>query len=197
MSMDDAQRTEQLLRAKQGDKNAFSLLWQDMHSELLVWARNHVPKYIQSKHSASDVLQEVALKMWQILQGGTFLGTTLPEFRSYTFEVLKTKEMNLEKPFRQPKRKLDREVHSADEDGHDPLQEIPDQRFPRASLPLHQQEEREELERRIARLPERQAQVARLRLLENQSLGQIASAMNINVPAISALLSRAMKELKK
>lgn len=197
MGMDDAQRTEQLHRAKQGDKNAFSLLWQDMYSELLLWARKCVPKYIQSKHTASDVLQEVALKMWQILQGGTFLGTTLPEFRSYTYEVLKSKEKNLEKPFRQPKRDLTKEIHTTASEGHDPLEEIPDQRFPRASLPLHQQEEKGELERRIARLPERQAQVARLRLLENQSLVQIASVLNINVPAISALLSRAMKELKQ
>ncbi|MDX1971613.1 MAG: sigma-70 family RNA polymerase sigma factor [Candidatus Sumerlaeia bacterium] len=165
---------ELMARVGRGDADAFEILLLE-HEQ---WARTFAFRILGNLDEAEDVAQEVFLKLW------THASRWKPErpLRSWLATLLSNQAMNV--------------LRKKRPDQWDDTREVPDD-SPGLVERLHQSQTRDLMSRWIAELPARQRMVLMLFYQEEQSMKEIAGALELTEKAVESLLSRGRQTLKQ
>ena len=173
-----SQEQEWIAQAKQGSQTAFHQLYEMHHRQVyaLCW------RMLADKYSAEDVCQEVFVVLWQKINN--FRGES--KFSTWLHSVASNVVLT---HLRKQKNWLQR-VFSIDQQTNYTLPE-------EAAVPLDDSSELEELDRHIAKLPERARLVFVLFAVEGYRHEEIASMMNMAVGSSKSQYHRAKALLKE
>jgi len=180
---DDAADVGLMQRAGQGDQAAF---------EQLVARYQHVvvgtvARMLGSASEAEDIAQQVFLRLWKCAP--RYKPTA--KFRTFLFTITR----NL--VFNESRRRKRWKQHSLDEQAEDGHREMPGAPAGQPDAALMQSELREAVDKAVAALPEKQRSAVILRRYQNMPYEEIASALNLSVPAVKSLLFRARSTLRE
>jgi RNA polymerase sigma-70 factor (ECF subfamily) len=173
-----SQEHEWIAQAKQGSQTAFQQLYQMHHRQIyaLCW------RMLADKDSAEDVCQEVFVVLWQKINN--FRGES--KFSTWLHSVASNVVLG---HLRKQKNWLQRVFSIEDQVSHSLSEE--------ATVPLDDSSELEELDRHIARLPERARLVFVLFAIEGYRHEEIARMMSMAVGSSKSQYHRAKALLKE
>ena len=178
-------------QARDGDDVALGQIVSRVRNYLLLIASQSLNQQLQSKLSASDVVQQSMLEAHQSI--GRFNGTSEAEIRSWLRKIVLNNLIDNNRRYKDSAcRSADREV-SIDELSV-PLSQP---RSKTASWYISRNESEAQLLLAINRLPERQRLVIYARHRMGHSYQEIASDMNVTEDAVRQLWSRGVGRLKK
>lgn len=172
-----SQEHEWIALAKQGSQTAFHQLYQMHHRQIyaLCW------RMLADKDSAEDVCQEVFVVLWQKINN--FRGES--KFSTWLHSVASNVVLS---HLRKQKNWLQRVFSIEEQVSHS----LPDE----AAVPLDDITEREELDKHIAKLPERARLVFVLFAVEGYRHEEIANMLNMAVGSSKSQYHRAKSLLK-
>ena len=173
-----SQEQEWIAQTKQGSQTAFHQLYEMHHRQIyaLCW------RMLADKSSAEDVCQEVFVVLWQKISN--FRGES--KFSTWLHSVASNVVLT---HLRQQKNWLQR-VFSIDQQTHYTLPE-------EASVPLDDSSELEQLDKHIAKLPERARLVFVLFAVEGYRHEEIANMLGMAVGSSKSQYHRAKALLKQ
>ncbi len=169
------------LRLKEGDENAFALLFDKYHTMLY----NYGIKLSPGKpHLVEDAVQDLFIDLWR-LRGG--LTEEVESVRFYLYRSLR--------------RKIHRALRK------EPFSDLPEAGFEKTSFAQTSHESRliqeetlqlrkERLGELLHRLPERQLEALTLKYFENFSIEEIARIMEVNEKSVRNFLYKALVTLR-
>jgi RNA polymerase sigma-70 factor, ECF subfamily len=170
-----------IARIREGDSRAFEAVFRAYYAPLASFAF----RYLRDAAAAEDVVQEVFGALWN---GRDRLVVTT-SLRAYLYAAVRNRALNI--------RKHDAVVEGWERDeSADDVRELhpapaqPDQLLDRRLL-------EERLAEAFETLPERQAQVMRLRWKEELSYAEIAESIGISVKGVEKHLARGLAALKR
>jgi RNA polymerase sigma-70 factor (ECF subfamily) len=182
----------ELARARAGSKEALGQVLQACREYLLcVAARELDDADLRAKEAASDVVQNTFLDAHRDF--GQFGGQTEGEFLAWLRGLLRHNVSNCRRRWRSEMRDAGRESRL---DSHDSAV-APPAPAPSPSSWAVREEDRESLERALARLPDDQRQVLHLRYREERSFEEIGRLMNRSANAAQKLWARAVERLQQ
>jgi RNA polymerase sigma-70 factor (ECF subfamily) len=170
-----------IARIREGDGRAFEAVFRAYYAPLASFAF----RYLRDAAAAEDVVQEVFGALWN---GRAKINVTT-SLKAYLFAAVRNRALNI--------RKHDAVVEEweRDESADDVRELHPAPLSPDLVL------DRKLLEERLAEafesLPERQAQVMRLRWKNDLSYAEIAEALGISVKGVEKHLSRGLAALRE
>lgn len=178
-------------QARDGDNVALGQIVSQVQNYLFVIVNGSINQKLQSKLSASDILQQSMLEAHQSI--GRFEGSTEAEIRAWLRKIVLGNLIDSTRHYKNAAcRDADREV---------PINglsmPLSQPRSHTASWHVSRNETEEQLLREINRLPERQRQVIEARHRLGQSYQEIASEMNVSEVAVRKLWSRGVQRLKE
>ncbi|MGH7830119.1 MAG: sigma-70 family RNA polymerase sigma factor [Candidatus Binatia bacterium] len=169
------------------DRELLALIQDGSHDAFAVLVRRHTERfyrlayrYVQSKETAEDMVQDAFLKLWQ--NPVTWQPERNNKFTTWFYRVV----VNLCLDWQKKKRPL-----TLDEEP-----QLPDERETADSAMMRSQEQKI-LEREIAALPERQRAALNLCFEEGLSNREAAEVMGLNPKALQSLIMRAKTTLKE
>jgi RNA polymerase sigma-70 factor, ECF subfamily len=168
-------------RIRDGDSRAFELAFRAFYAPLASFAF----RYLRDSAAAEDVVQEVFGTLWNARERLVVTSS----LRAYLYAAVRNRALNV--------RKHDAVVEDWERDeSADDVREL----HPAPAQP-DQVLDRRILEERLAEafeaLPERQAQVMKLRWRDELSYAEIAEAVGISVKGVEKHLSRGLAALKR
>jgi RNA polymerase sigma-70 factor, ECF subfamily len=177
------QDTELMLRFKNGDPDAFSILFEKYYSKVvnLCW------RYIQNNETAQDAAQEIFLKVYQKALNYTPNAT----FSTYIYRVTVNHCLNV---IRDSKKhaafSLDQNLSESEENQNIPINYIASNELSPRDM-LQKKETDKLVKNAIDSLPPKQRMAVILKRFDNLSYDDIAKVMNCSVGAVDSLLQRA------
>lgn len=192
MSMSEASCDDEqlLLRAQQGDEAAVDQLLRQFQTPLRNFAGQGIPKRLQRRIDASDILQDVWLATLKSLS--QFKGETRGEFVNWLMSIKDHRILDIIRHHEAEKRNPARE-RRLESTSVGPLAG----RSETPSRDLRRREKAEQLKRVVQNLPEAQAEAVRLRYFEHCGLSEIARRMSRTEAAVASLLKRGLKALEQ
>lgn len=174
--------TQLVLRAQEGDQDAFAVLYR-RHSRLVYSLARHL---LGDDERAMDATQEVFVKAWQ----------GLPRLRETEAFAgwLKIITTNLARDYgrrRKPERTLTEET-----DGDQPERDHPDP-GPSVEDTLERSETRRAIREAVARLPEPQQIVVVMHHFEDKPVAEIAEELGLPLGTVLSRLARGREALKR
>lgn len=167
-----------MARAAAGDETAFGLLVQRWERPVFAF----LARMLGSREEAEDLAQEAFLRAWRNASRYRASG----QFKSWLFRIVG----NLARS-RLRRRKIVRWI------SFDPVAHDKPTREDTGEQTLERAETRQSVREAIGRLPERQRQALLLKMYDGLSYQEIASTMEVSVPAVESLLHRATTALRK
>ena len=166
-------------------------------SYLLLLARIRLDRKLQAKLDASDVVQQTMLEAHQALE--SFRGESVTAQAAWLRQILARNLANAVRDLTRDKRdvKRERSLHASLDESASHLEEwlAADQSSP------SQQAERHErallLAQALAELPDQQREAVVLRHFHGCSLAEIAETLETTTAAVTGLLHRGLKNLRK
>lgn len=172
---------ETLKRLRRGDDDAFELVFRALYAPLATFAF----RYVRDAAMAEDIVQDVFGALWSTRQTLN-IKTSL---RAYLYSAVRNRALNV--------RKHDAVVEAWElDESDDDVRELhpppsqPDEILDRAIL-------NDRLAEAFNALPERQAEVMRLRWREELTYAEIAEALGISVKGVEKHLARGLATLRK
>ena len=182
---------ELIQQARNGDAAALGEIVSQMRSYLLLVANGSLSQQLQSKLSASDIVQQSMLDAHKSID--KFNGSSEAEIRAWFKKIVLSNLIDSTRHYKSTaSRSTDREV-TLDR----PLEQLPQPESNTASWHVSMSENNERLLREINRLPERQRQVIDARHRLGHSYREIASEMKATEVAVRQLWTRGIQRLKE
>lgn len=182
-----------LLRARKGCKVSLGELLEDCRAYLLSIARHSLPRSLQPKVGASDLVQDTSLEAQRDF--ATFEGDQLEDLLAWTRRILINNMSNVVRSFEQTnKRDVGREVSLLDTSivPADIMQRV------RSTLsPLERMEMQECIENAIAKLPDEMRQAIVMRNREHLSFREIGVELGRSADAARKLWARAIERMQR
>jgi RNA polymerase sigma-70 factor, ECF subfamily len=170
-------KTEILDKIKQGDPEAFEVIYKTYYSQLCKF----VFKFVKSKDASEDLVQNVFLNIWKNHESLELRG----EISSYLFTAVRNQALNYLKQQRTKSEYFEKNEYSDRENDLSPDQEYIISEIEKA------------LEDSIEKLPEK----CRLIYTMNRQLGlkysQIAELLGISIKTVETQMYRAVKSIRK
>lgn len=174
-----------------------SFAFEGYRGYLLVLARAHLAHRLLGKLDASDIVQQTLLEAHQAL--GQFRGQSVGEEAAWLRRILARNLTNATRDFGRDKRNVARErsLQAELDKSADRLADwlAADQSSP--SQRAERQERAIRLANAIASLPENQREAVVLRHFDGRSLAQIGVHLGCSTAAVTGLLHRGLKNLRK
>ena len=175
-----------MLKAKNGNSDAFTLLQQKYEKEIHILFYKHHNHNPHNGQEPEDFAQEVFFRLWENREGYQ----PKAEFRTYLYTIANNLSINLwNKNKRTPKL-----VSPNDE--NNPI-DIVDKKSLNPSEALIQKEQNLQLKKAIDSLPEEQRKAFTLKEYEGLSYKEIARILDCPVKTVSSRKARAVRKLKK
>lgn len=166
-------------------------------SYLLLLARMRLDRKFQAKVDASDVVQQTMLEAHQAIQ--SFRGENLAAQAAWLRQILARNLANAMRDLMREKRDVTRErsIHGELDESASRLEGwlADDQSSP--SQKAERQERALLLAEALTNLPEQQREAVILRHFQGASLAEIARELNTTTAAVTGLLHRGIKNLRK
>jgi RNA polymerase sigma-70 factor (ECF subfamily) len=164
---------------------------------LLLLARARLDRKLQARLDPSDIVQQTMLEAHQAVE--SFRGDNLPAQAAWLRQILARNLANAVRDMTREKRDINRErsLHASLDESASHLEGwlAAEQSSP------SQQAERQErallLAQALAELPANQSEAILLRHFHNCSLAEIAAELNTTTAAVTGLLHRGLKNLRK
>ena len=186
---------QRLGAARNGAQDALGHLLEGFRQYLLLIANRQLPADIRPKVGASDLVQETFLEAQRDF--AQFHGLNEDELRAWLARILLNNLANVIRQYRGTEmRQVGREVPLAQAS----LDDLHNARGARAESPdarVIAQDEADELERALGRLPEHYRQVIVLRHREHQAFEAIGRRLGRSAEAARKLWARAVQQLQQ
>lgn len=186
-----------LTQARSGDKDSRDKLISIAHEYMSKIAHHKLDRggTLGSKLDPDDLAQDAVLQVHKDLD--SFKGNTDAEFYAWSKEVLKHQLGHTTRKFSTGKRDVSREqsISSREDEAHSGMEPV--DRTPSPSAHMEEQEEHSMLHRMIAKLPERDQQIVKLRELEGLPFEEVAKKTGIPLENIRMYHKRAVEKLQK
>ena len=179
-----------MLKVKNGNHSAFTLLHQKHKKKILNYFRYHYNPYPYL--SAEDYTQEVFLRLWENREN--YRPDTEAEFCTYLFAIAKNFRKNL---YRKKKKEYPNVSLNAIEDDKDRPFQIADPKNTDPSQILLQKEEDTRLKEAIDSLPEKQREIFSLKEYNGFSYKEIARILGCPLGTVRSRKNLAKKKLKE
>jgi RNA polymerase sigma-70 factor (ECF subfamily) len=185
---------EALLRsARSGCRESLGKLLDDCRAYLMSVARSSLPKSLQPKVGASDLVQDTALEAQRDF--AAFEGEQLDELLAWTRRILVNNVSNMVRSFEQTsKRDVSREVSLFD---HAVVPANVARRERSTLSPLDRMVLEESIERALAQLSDEMRQVIILRNREHMSFREIGLEIGRSADASRKLWARAVERMQR
>ena len=184
-----------LEEARRGSEEALGRALEACRPYLLQVAREELAPQLRAKLGASDLVQETFLEAQRDFR--RFRGCSEADWLAWMRRILLNNVANQTRHFRHTKkRRLGREVALSDA----PLDELIEPRTDQGGSPSRQARQRERdaaLAAALARLPEPQQQVIRLRNYERLTFEEVGRRMGRSAEAVRKLWGRAIESLQQ
>lgn len=174
-------------RSEQDDRELLALIQGGDHAAFSELARRHTERfyrlafrYVQSKESAEDIVQDAFLKLWE--DPAKWRAERNTKFTTWFYRVVVNLCLDRQKKKRPAE--LDEDLPLVD--GREGMDEA-----------MIRSEEQRILEQEIAALPERQRTALNLCYGEGLSNQEAAETMELNLKALQSLIMRAKTTLKE
>jgi len=176
-----------MLRVRGGDPDAFAELVERNRDRVF----GLVFRYLRDATEAEDLAQEVFLRVFRAREGYT------PEakFTTWLFRIATNQSLNALRD-RAVRRRV-RRLEATDEDAASPIDQVPDPDPETAEERLAKAELASEVRAAVDALPESQRTAVLLNKYEGLSYEEIARTMELSVPAVKSLLTRARNGVKE
>ncbi len=176
------QDTELMLRVRQGDALAMRLLISRYQDAVYGMAKRMLP----DGDEAEDLAQRTFIRVWKAA------GSYEPEakFTTWLFTIVKNLVFN---ELRRRKRKPAASLDEQEEDGWS----LPDDHAMSPDEILRHKELECAVENALDALPEKARMAVQLRRFQNMNYEEIASVLDMSVPAVKSLLFRARQSLRE
>jgi len=166
-------------------------------SYLLILARVRLDRKIQGKLSASDLVQQTMLEAHQAIE--SFQGQDLAAQAAWLRQILTRNLVNAVRDLTRDKRDVRRErsIHAELDASATRLEGW---LAAEQSSPSHQAERHERallLADALAKLPDQQREAVILRHFQGRALAEIAEELNTTTAAVTGLLTRGLRNLRK
>jgi RNA polymerase sigma-70 factor, ECF subfamily len=196
--MDHAERgaPELIEAARQGDRAAQDALFERYRNYLALLARMSLPRDLQAKVSASDVVQDVFVRAHQGMGG--FRGATEDELAAWLKQILANRLADARRRFvANEGRRVGRErsIEQMVEDSSQALRGFPAARGTSPSRGAERRETGALVADALARLKDDDREVIVLRSLEAREWSDVARRMDRHPEAVRALWGRAFQRL--
>jgi RNA polymerase sigma-70 factor (ECF subfamily) len=176
--------------------DSLGLLLESCRSYLRLLANRTLEEDLQSKASASDLVQETFLEAQRDF--ASFTGRTEAELFCWLRRILLHNIGSFARHYRATgKRQTSRELSLAYEVGSRSLDETLVDRCDGPTKRLLEREEQEQLEVAMTRLPDHYREIILLRHRDHMSFAEIGCRMNRTEDAAQKLWGRAVEELRK
>jgi len=188
--IDIASMSQLVGAAKEGDSAAHSEICRQVQGQLNRMADQHLDAKLRRKLNPSDIVQATLTRM---VQGfGDFRGSSSAEFYGWLNAILKNEVNSTRRNFQRQRRDIRRESEQASAvvRGQSRPEEMPSQR-------LQTQEKMAQFHKVIDRLPPDQAQVIKLRSIQELPFEEVARQMDRSANAVSKLWGRALISLQQ
>ena len=173
-----------MARVARGDEEAFRLLVEKHQGAVI----GTVAKMTNNSHESEDIAQQVFIRLWKSAK--RYQPTA--KFTTFLFTITRNLVFNASR------RKSRRKEHSLDEQEDDWHRSVEDPAATsRPDLTLANSELRTMVDQAIASLPEKQRLAVVLRRYENMPYDEIASVLELSVPAVKSQLFRARTALRE
>jgi len=180
-------------RAKAGDSDAHSQLARQVQSYLNVMADRKMPPVLRDHQNVSDIVQQT---MIQMINGiGNFRGESTREFYGWLTQILQNESNKATRDLTRQKRDI-RKTQSLEGERFSYRNQGVVDRSPSPRSEMIANERINLFHQAMERLSEHDAQVIRLRSLEEKPFKEIATEMDRSVEAVSKLWIRAMAKLQ-
>ena len=174
-------------RAQQGERDAVEELIRRYGGQVRATIRNRLTPQLRRRFETEDVFQSSVAISIEDLRGLHFEGEK--EFVAWLKKVAERRLLGAVRRHRADRRDVRREVQLKDADALAGKITTPSERAERAEV-------RADIERAIARLPERERRVIRLRSYEGLAFREIAEVMHLSSKhAARDLFLRALREM--
>jgi RNA polymerase sigma-70 factor (ECF subfamily) len=181
--------------ARRGSSEALGRVLELCRPYLLQVANDQLADDLQAKLGASDLVQDTFLEAQRDFGG--FQSCSEEELRAWLRRILLNNLANLNRHYRHTdKRQLEREVSLPDAAGGELSRPLADP-GPSPSSQAGARERDQRLEQALARLPESQRQVIRLRNYERLSFEAAGARMGRSAEAARKLWGRAIDQLQR
>lgn len=179
----DSHTKELLNRARQGDAEAFATVFESLRPAVLAVARRLV-----GSHDAEDVTMETFLKAWQALP--TFDGRA--KLKSWLYRIAHNCAIDLLR-----RRQRRREVTPTEEEADGAwIESLPDPELRHPADTIAADEQRQEMNAALAKVPLAQRTALLLRYRDGLSYGEIAAAMEIPLGTVMSRLYNGKRMLR-
>jgi RNA polymerase sigma-70 factor (ECF subfamily) len=166
-------------------------------SYLLLLARVRLDRKIQGKLDASDIVQQTMLEAHQALE--SFRGENVAAQAAWLRQILARNLANAVRDLTREKRDVTRE-RSIHADLNQSASHLEGWLAGKQSSPSHQAQRHERailLAEALAQLPDQQRDAVILRHFQGRSLAEIAAELGATTSAVTGLLHRGLKNLRK
>jgi RNA polymerase sigma-70 factor (ECF subfamily) len=185
------QSLEVVERAKRGDQEAFSWLFQKHQSRLAVFIRYHMSEALRRRYEIDDVLQELFLRAFRDLPHFEYQGAG--SFLRWLFQITRHTLQDLARHEDRQKRQAEQETllrSSASQCGV----ELAHSQTP--SRILFQRERVAQLLKNLDALAEAERELILLAKVEGLTIGEMSQLLGKGKTQISLSLHRALKHLR-
>jgi RNA polymerase sigma-70 factor, ECF subfamily len=185
------QSLEFIERAKGGDQDAFSWLFQKHQSRLAVFIRYHMSDALQRRYEIDDVLQELFLRAFRDLPDYEYQGAT--SFLHWLFQITRHTLQDLARHEDRYKRKTEQEPSpflAASQHIVEPAHSRTPSRI------LFQRERLAQLLKSLDTLAEADREIILLAKMEELTIGEISQRLSKDKTQISLSLHRALQRLR-
>jgi len=165
-----------LQRIRQGDEQAFDLLFRQYYAALVGFAES----LLRGRAMAEDVVQDVLLEVWRRRESLEIDVT----WRSYLFRATRNRALNDLRHLRVALRA-------------EPLVRGPESEEASSPAEIDAQELDRQFQRVLAGLPEPVREVFQMSRRDGLTYGEIAGALGVSVKTVEARMGRALKELRE
>jgi RNA polymerase sigma-70 factor (ECF subfamily) len=181
-SMSDSKSMTALLKqARTGNRQALDVILQWLRQQVRPWAEARLRGELRHKLDASDIAQEVCLRVYRAFDR-LHANCSTPLLLGWARAILQNV---ITDGFRRCQREL----------GGAPLPEVVDD----TSVPESRAERAEQasrLEQAVAHLPERERRVFQLRFQQGRGNGEVARQLGISMSMVSRIFYRAIRLLR-
>lgn len=186
--MDDAETAELIRRAKLGDRTALGDLLNAHRDYLRRLADGQLDSRLHARLDASDLVQQTCLSVHKRI--AEFDGVEVPQFIAWLKQVHVHNVQNAIRDQLQAGKRAASREQPAINPSHAPAES------PTPSQRAVHGEEAARLSKALARLPDDQHKVLRLRYLEGRTVADISGEMGITRDALVWLLKKAMQNVR-
>jgi RNA polymerase sigma-70 factor (ECF subfamily) len=198
--LEGRRRKDLIAKAQAGDREAFDALILGYRESLVKYISAALGPALRGKLEVEDLVQETFLRVFRSLEDFELRGKET--FETWLQAIARHVVQDGARHLRRKKRDCAREIHLASKSSSgsplpDPLDQIAGSSIPSGATALRREERFARLQQALDALSPDHREVIRLARIERLSMKEVAARMGRSVGAVSVLLVRAMRKLKR